>query len=195
MIFLKVKDNKDFIFKFVMLFSFFLTCYVLIFLYYNYDYIFDNREGMEGERDDDKNEDDNIDEVNDDNVFYDRDGNLIANDFKTNFLDVVNKLFSNNDGNRERAIERIEWFRNFNKARILFFLQSSAVTPFPKYNEISDRLEINELFESGEIDKIIASFPLTEAESNNRETSGTSNDSNSSNTSDQSSGSMFGSYF
>ncbi len=37
--FLKVKDNQDFIFKFVMLFSFFLTCYVLIFLYYNYDYI------------------------------------------------------------------------------------------------------------------------------------------------------------
>ena len=175
---LKVKDNEDFIFKFVILFLIFLFCYITIFLYYNYNYLFSYREGLEtgeayvvskenktdlgggGDNDGGENTDENAVQNNNQ-----QEETIKVNSRKADLLKQINLAFSNADGNRDKTLEKIEWFKNFNKGMILRDLYKAAEERhFP--SAFFARMEINKAFESGEIDKLIASFPLTEAESN-----------------------------
>ena len=176
---LKVKDNEDFIFKFVILFLIFLFCYITIFLYYNYNYLFSYREGLEtgeayvvskenktdlggGDNDGGENTDENAAQNNNQ-----QEETIKVNSRKADLLKQINLAFSNADGNRDKTLEKIEWFKNFNKGMILNKIYSSADSSVGiNTNDVVNRLEINKAFESGEIDKLIASFPLIEAESN-----------------------------
>ena len=178
---LKVKDNEDFIFKFVILFLIFLFCYITIFLYYNYNYLFSYREGLEtgeayvvskenksdldgGGGDIDGSGDENTDENAQQNNNQ-QEETIKVDPKRADLLKEVNLAFSNADGNREKTIEKIEWFKNYNKAMMLRELyKATEGGHIPGF--FFTRMEINKAFESGEIDKLIASFPLTEAESN-----------------------------
>ena len=180
---LKVKDNEDFIFKFVILFLIFLFCYITIFLYYNYNYLFSYREGLEtgeayvvskenktdlggGDGENDGSGDENTDENADQNINQ-QEEIIKVNPIKADLLKEVNLQFSNADGNRAKTLEKIEWFKNWNKGVILSTIYSSADSAGGiNTDDVVNRLEINKAFETGEIDRLIASFPLTEAESN-----------------------------
>ena len=152
--FLKVKDNEDFIFKFVILFLIFLFCYITIFLYYNYNYLFSYREGL-------KSKEENKTDLDDD----EEEETIKIDPKRADLLKEVNLAFSNADGNREKTLEKIEWFKNYNKAMMLRDLyEATEGGHIPGFFFV--RMGINKAYENGEIDKLIASFPLTEAESN-----------------------------
>ena len=166
-----VKDDNDFIFKLSLLITSLVFVYFIFYLIQNYYYLFPVIEGLENnEEEESNNENEDKDGGDSKNI------NTQYSNTKEILLKKVNNEFSSD--NRDKTVDRISWYRNYNKAKLLETILSSTKEETSKYfNEISTRLKIEDAYNDGKIDNIISTFPLTESEQSSDSSSSSSSSS------------------
>ena len=75
-------------------------------------------------------------------------------------------LFRSSNDNRDKSVDRINWFRNLNNAQLLkSIMESTTNHSAVDYNQIQGRLMIEKAYKDGLMDDIMSTFPLTESDS------------------------------
>ena len=150
--YIKCKNSEEFIFKFVSLVSFFALAIFMIYIINNYEYIFPFNEGMGNLTSDSAetagqnstiSEIDHVDQV-----------------YKTNYIDEISNIV--NGGNNDTFLDKIDEYRILNCSIIIDSMLKGLDNHNNTANDalnISQRINIENAFQDGVIDRIISYIP------------------------------------
>ena len=150
--YIKCKNSEEFIFKFVSLVSFFALAIFMIYIINNYEYIFPFNEGMGNLTSDSAetagqnstiSEIDHVDQV-----------------YKTNYIDEISNIV--NGGNNDTFLDKIDEYRILNSSIIIDSMLKGLDNHNNTANDalnISQRINIENAFQDGVIDRIISYIP------------------------------------
>lgn len=174
----KVKNNQDFIFKLVILMTAIALCFFFIYILNNLDGLFPFREGMENEdKDEEKSEESEKSEE------LEPEPEIHKN--KTETIKYVNNAMSYENDNRANTLEKIDFYKNWLKARIIRTILYEVEESGYPHTSLGIYLPAYEFVNSSEFENILSSFPLAES------VQSTSSSSESSTTSETSSMALF----
>lgn len=172
---LKVKNNQDFILKLGIIVTLFVLTFFCIYIFNNIDDIFVYREGME-------NEDGESEEAE---AEAEAEPEPEVHKNKTETIKYVNNALSYENDNRANALEKIDFYKNWLKARIIRTILNEVEDSGYSHTTVGWYIPAYEFVNSSEFDKILSSFPLAES------VESTTNSSESSSTSETSTMSLF----
>tara|TARA_X000000950_G_C13829880_1_gene625659 strand:+ start:908 stop:1384 length:477 start_codon:yes stop_codon:yes gene_type:complete len=150
--YIKCKNSEEFIFKFVSLVSFFALAIFMIYIINNYEYIFPFNEGLDNLTSDSSetaNQNPTVSEID-----------HVDDVHKTNYIDEISKIV--NGGNNDTFLDKIDEYRILNSSIII----DSMLKGLDNHNNtaddalnISQRINIENAFQDGVIDRIISYIP------------------------------------
>lgn len=163
----KVKDDKDFIFKLVILITIFSLCFLTIYLFYNLDSIMPMREGMENESDEidesDKEKEDKESEESETETVETVEPKHEYNVSKMKIMKTVNNALTYENDIRSHTLEKIDFYKNYNKAALIFEILMATKFKRNYSEDLKNRIDVYKFLNSGELENIISNFPLAES--------------------------------
>lgn len=149
----KVKNDKDFIFKLVILITIFSLIFFFIYLFYNLDSILPVYEGLENkDSNEGKTETTESTESKDD-----------LNEDKIKIIKTVNNALSYENDIRSQTLEKIDFYKNYNKAALIYEILLGTRDNGNLSETLKNRIDVYTFLNSGELENIISNFPLAES--------------------------------
>ena len=150
--YIKCKNSEEFIFKFVSLVSFFALAIFMIYIINNYEYIFPFNEGMGNLTSD------SAETAGQNSTISDIDH--VDQVYKTNYIDEISNIV--NGGNNDTFLDKIDEYRILNSSIIIDSMLKGLDNHNNTANDalnISQRINIENAFQDGVIDRIISYIP------------------------------------